>query len=454
MRKIMLVQPWRYQDEGKLQVDLAHEWRNGPYSLITLGTQLCKHGYQVKVVDLMRDLVVLKGNVKRCLEKFARTIIDFKPDIIGFSFFSLHYIEVKNALRWARSVCQSANINSIFIAGGIHASIEPNLTIRDLEFDYAFVGEADQAILELATNEDIENISGIVGQSSSHISRGQVIKNLDSLPFPDWSLCDYRFYSYPSFGKIKSKAMKTLDMMMGRGCPYKCSFCAYNALSPIRFFSPEYLVSQFEYMLKQYGIDSIYFIDSSVGNNLKQLRSFCELMIKLKFNKKAEWYGNMRADQVDEDLLKLMWEAGCRFLFYGFESGSQRVLEAMNKKCSVEKNRRAAEIHNKLNFPYHASIILGFPGETEEDIQLTLKFIRDIKPPLGGINWYVPLPGSSDYEKLKADGMIDVDDPYEWRRVGESNKKISKVYANVSKDRFIELFYEAKAIMPKKPKRW
>jgi radical SAM superfamily enzyme YgiQ (UPF0313 family) len=261
------------------------------------------------------------------------------------------------------------------------------------------------------------------------------------LPFPDWSLCDYKFYAYPSFGKIKFRSSRSLDMIMGRGCPYKCTFCAYNALSAVRFYSAEYLVEQMEYMASEFDIDGVYFTDSTIGNNRRLIREFCELMIQRGTAQHVEWYANIRPNQVNEELLKLMWRAGCRFLFYGFESGSQNVLDLMVKGLPVEANYRAAELHNKLKFPYHASILLGYPGEREEDIFATFEFLRKTQPPIIGINWYVPLPGSPDYDKLKAEGVIVTEDPWEWRRIGEVNG--ARVYADVPESRFRELFAEA-----------
>jgi anaerobic magnesium-protoporphyrin IX monomethyl ester cyclase len=231
---------------------------------------------------------------------------------------------------------------------------------------------------------------------------------------------------------------------MGRGCVYKCTFCAYNALSAVRFYSAEYLVDQVAYMEREFEIDSVYFTDSTIGNNRKLIVQFCELMMQRSLSKRIEWYANMRPNQVTEALLKLMWRAGCRFLFYGFESGSQRVLDLMVKGVKLEDNYRAAELHNKLKFPYHASMLLGYPGEREEDILATFAFLEKTTPPIVGINWYVPLPGSPDYDKLKAEGVISTNDPWEWRRIGEVNS--TRVYADVPEQRFRELYAQAERL--------
>lgn len=441
MAKVLLIQPWNFHDEGIKKHDLSHEWRNGPYSLLMLATQLKAHNHQVFVLDMMRDLVVLRGDVEQCLNTLFNSILRFKPDIIGFSFFSIHFLEVKKAVETARKACTEIGIRPIFIAGGIHATIEPQSTIRELGFDYAFIGEADLGILQLAYGCAPRSVRGVVDASSESCAKGKEVHELDSLPFPDWSLCDYKFYAYPSYGKLRTKKASCLDMMMGRGCVYRCSFCAYSALSRVRFHSAEYLFDQMRYMTNTFKVDGIYFTDSSIGNNRQLLREFCELMIREKRTKPYKWYGNIRSNQVNEDLLKLMWRAGCRFLFYGFESGSQRVLDLMNKKVKIDDNYKVVSLHHKLRFPFHASMIFGYPGEKEEDLKKSIQFIKHSRATNIGINWYVPLPGSRDYEKLRQEGAINTDNPLLWRRIGEVN--FSQVYADIPEQRFRELFSEA-----------
>lgn len=444
MANVMLVQPWNYHDEGQANQDLSSQWRNGPYSLLLLATQLKKHGHSVIVVDMIRDLVVLDGNVDALLHQFDQQIAGFKPDIVGFGFFSIHYFEVRKAVQAARQSAAKAGLKPIFIAGGIHASTEPQGTINELGFDYAFRGEADLAIVQLADGAKPETVEGVHAKAGGMCGKGPEVKPLTELPFPDWSLCDHSWYATPSTARMGFRKTSSLDMIMGRGCVYKCAFCAYNALSAVRFYTAEYLVEQMEYMHRDFGNTGVYFTDSTIGNNRKLIREMCDLMLQRGTNKRVEWYANIRPNQVSEKDLQLMWAAGCRYLFYGFESGSQRVLDLMVKQCPVEKNYYAAELHNKLGFPYHASMLLGYPGEQEADILQTLKFIEDVKPPSVGVNWYVPLPGSPDYDKLKAAGIINIDDPEEWRRIGEVNK--CKVYADVPEARFRELFKKAERL--------
>jgi radical SAM superfamily enzyme YgiQ (UPF0313 family) len=447
MTRVILVQPWNYHDEGIKKHDLSNEWRNGPYSLLLLASELKSHNHTVKIVDLHRDLVSFEGDLNKCLTNFAKDIEDFKPEIIGVTLFSIHFFEAKIIVKTARKICDRLQIKPIILGGGIHVTLEPKSSLEQLDFDYVFVGEADIGIVDLANGKDPLSIPGIADKNTiGNISdpkqiRGVEVRDLDLLPFPDWSMIDYTFYSHPTYARVKTAKSSSLDIMMGRGCTKRCSFCAYSATSSVRYYSADYLIRQIKYMINQFGIREFYFIDSSIGNNPKLLRAFCDKILETRLNESIKWYGNIRVDQVDENLLKLMWDAGCRYLFYGFESGSQRILDLMNKKVKVEDNYRVAELHNKLKFPYNASMIFGYPGEREEEIQESMKFLRAVLPPSVGINCYVPLPGSPDYYRLLQQGKIHIENPIEWKTIGECNP--SRIYADIPKERFMELLNEA-----------
>ena len=123
------------------------------------------------------------------------------------------------------------------------------------------------------------------------------------------------------------------------------------------------------------------------------------------------------------------------------ESGSQRVLDLMVKGMKLESSYRAAEMHRDMRFPYNASFIFGYPGETEAEMRSTIEMIKTIKAPSNGVNWYVPLPGTPDYDSLRAKGRITHDDPAEWRWISEVNQM--KSFSDVEEPRFRKLFTEA-----------
>lgn len=449
--RILLFQPWNYHDELSPNYDPSKSWRNGPFNIALLATVLNNHSHKAKIVDLEPYLLKLKGDVEATLDYAERQLLDFKPDIVGVTFFSVHYIEVKKLMQHLRNAADRHGLDTIFVAGGIHASIAPQSCIDDLMFDYAFIGEAETGLLQLAEGHDPLSVQGVYNKSnlpqhnSSNSQNGslsykkaQFMGNLDDLPFVDWGLLDYKFYSHPSSARLGFQSIGSLDLEMGRGCVYKCSFCAYNALSGVRFHTAEYIVENMVYNYQNFGVTGFYFTESTIGNNRKIIREMCEILIERQLNRKFVWLGNIRSNQVSEKDLRLMWRAGCRYLFYGFESNSQQVLDAMQKQCSVEANEKAAELHNRLYFPYHASMLFGFPGETADDVRQSIDFLARHKPPSIGINSYVPLPGSPDYDNLLKKGIINHDGPEVWRSIGEVNPNIC--YANMPPSVFHDLY--------------
>ncbi len=450
--RCLLVTPWRWDDEDRASLDMRQEWRNGPFNVLLLGTWLRHHGHQVELADLQRELVAARGNLDTCLWRLEEQIREFKPEIIGVSFFSVHFVEVQRTVRTIRGACRRHGLAPLLVAGGIHATVEPQNTIEQLGFDYCCVGEGERPLRRLADGDSPDTIPGIVGPGQTEMAPAEVVQDLDELPFPDWSLCDYRFYAHPSWARLKVRQTSSLDVMLGRGCAFRCNFCAYGCLSNMRFHSADYLVDEVDALQRRYGIPSYYFLDSTIGNNRPLLTEFCERLITRGLSKRISWLANMRADQVDRGLLTLLQRAGCAYLFYGFESGSQRMLDAMHKGTTVEQNRATARLHEELRFPYNASIVLNYPGERESDVQESIAFLRDVLPPSIGISPYVPLPGSPDYERLKADGRVDLTDPLEWRRLGQC--EVSNVYADIPECRLRDLLAEVKDVayneIPKK----
>lgn len=451
--KILLVQPWNYHDEGRTDYNPERSWRNGPFNITLLATLLRRNGHDARVLDLEPILIKNNGNVKSTLFNATTVLADFRPDIVGVSFFSVHFLEVQTLMRLFRDTTEKLRISPVFIAGGIHASISPETCLDTLLFDYAFVGEGESAILDIASGKKPSEVQGFYDRkalafaevderySAKDRLKGQYLDTLDDLPFVDWGLVDYKFYSHPSTARLGFEPVGSLDLEMGRGCVYKCSFCAYNALSSVRFHSAEYIVENMLYNYKNFGVTAFYFTESTIGNNRKVIREMCEILIRRNLNRKFVWLANIRSNQISEKDLRLMWLGGCRYLFYGFESNSQRVLDLMDKQCSVDANETAAKLHQKLFFPYNASMLVGFPGEKEDDLKLSIDFIKRHKPPSVGINWYVPLPGSPDYDKLISEGKINFDGPEVWRRIGEVNSSIC--YADIDPIIFRRYYDEA-----------
>lgn len=149
-----------------------------------------------------------------------------------------------------------------------------------------------------------------------------------------------------------------------------------------------------------------------------------------------KWWANLRADQTDEEFLKLLRDAGCIKLFFGFESGSQRILDKMGKRITVEQCERAAALCHKLDIDFYTSYIINYFGETDEDLELTEKLIRRTNPTTLAINRFSPIPGSKDYEAHKEEIDAAITTLHDWTNLGMLNLPLH--FGNMTSDRYAQ----------------
>ncbi len=276
--------------------------------------------------------------------------------------------------------------------------------------DYCLLGEGEETLSELlnqlsVTQEaNLESILGLAykSQVSSHKSlkinpKRPDIKNLDSLPFPAWDLIDVEKYK-----KIwKSKhGYFSMNMVTTRGCPYHCNWCAkpiwgqrYNSRSP------ENVAAEMKWLKENFAPDHIWFADDIFGLKPNWVEKFADLLnendavIPFKCLK--------RADLINEKTARALAQAGCKTVWLGAESGSQKILDAMDKGGSVTDIYQAAELLHKNKIEVGFFLQFGYPNETWDDVQLTLKMVRECMPDDIGISVSYPLPGTKFYERVK-----------------------------------------------------
>jgi len=274
--------------------------------------------------------------------------------------------------------------------------------------DYILIGEAEMTLLDLinalrAGEKDLLKIEGIAFKQNESViktARRKVLKDLDSLPFPAWDLIDIRPYREMW---LKHKGYFSMNMGTTRGCPFKCNWCAkpiygnrYNARSP------ENVVQELKLLKEKFQFDHIWFCDDIFGLKPGWVNAFADLVEKenLQFNFKIQ----ARADLlVQEDYIRSLARAGCENVWMGAESGSQKVLDAMDKGTTVEQIHKATALLKKHGIHPSFFIQFGYLGETKEDIKKTIQMINKLLPYEIGISVSYPLPGTLFYEKVKAD---------------------------------------------------
>ena len=273
--------------------------------------------------------------------------------------------------------------------------------------DFVILGEAEQTLVELVAaveqhHNNFLSISGLAFRQQDAVIKTvkrSLMKELDELPFPAWDIVDIEPYRKTW---LKHKGYFSLNMATTRGCPFKCNWCAkpiygnrYNTRSP------KNVVSELILLREKFGFDHIWFCDDIFGLKPGWVHEFANLIEneQLKFTFKIQ----ARADLLlQEDYIRDLARAGCENIWMGAESGSQKILDAMDKGTRVEQIFEATHLLKKNNIHPSFFIQFGYPGETKDDISKTITMINKLLPYEIGISVSYPLPGTVFYERVKA----------------------------------------------------
>lgn len=342
-------------------------------------------------------------------EKIKEKISQLKPEFIGITC-------VVSEVKIVYDICEFIKKNSIetiIVIGGPHASICPeNFVERGIKFDYLVLGEGEITVHELIrTLKDGRNINNVDG--IAFIREGKLVKNkpremikdIDELPFPAYDKVDMKYYCRPNVWAIRPIYISSFTIFTSRGCPYNCNFCAAHAVwgRKVRFMSPERVAQHIEYIIRKFNIDALYFGDESFTFSRDRIYDIFNIL-KSK-NIKILFGCQTRVNLLDEDLLRFLKNNGCLQIDFGIESGSDRMLKIMNKQTSVEVSEKIAKICRKIKLRHFANMLINVPGETLEDIEKSLHFVKEMKYDSVIWNVYCPVPGVNWERTLDMDDM-------------------------------------------------
>lgn len=268
-------------------------------------------------------------------------------------------------------------------------------------------GEGEITLLEtifaIQKDTDLSEIDGIIYKKEDNIIKNKArvpLKNLDKLPQPAWDLIDINQYK-----KIwnSGKQEFTLNLATTRGCPFKCNWCAkpiygnrYNS------HSPKYIIAQIKYLKKNFNVKRFWMCDDIFGLKPNWVQEFNKELKKEKLN--ISYYIQSRADLLlKEDTIDALAESGLEEVWIGAESGSQKILDAMDKGTSVEQIYKATKLLKDKKVRIAFFIQFGYLTENKEDINKTINMITELVPDNIGISVSYPLPGTKFYNKVKDD---------------------------------------------------
>lgn len=370
-----------------------------PLGTLYAMSYLREHGYEVKLFDSMFCYSA---------KDIRSTIDEFKPDIFisyddGFNYLT------KMCLTNMREACfdMLAYAKSKGCEVIVSSSDATDHLIEYLKqgSDVVVIGEAEQTVLELCNafkeGKSIDSIQGISFAKNDELIKTKprlVIKDLDILPPPAWDLIDISEYKNMW---MQNHGYFSLNFVTTRGCPYKCNWCAkpiygnrYNS------HSPENIVLEIKKWQQKFGFTHIWFADDIFGLKPNWLKDFEYHIIKQ--NVKINYKIQSRADLLlEEDNIKHLANSGCTMVWMGAESGSQKILDAMDKGIKVEQIYDATRLLKKHKITVSLFLQLGYLEETIDDIKMTIKMVEDLLPDDIGISVSYPLPGTLFYDKVK-----------------------------------------------------
>lgn len=397
-RKILLVTP-PYERIARGYEFIKHITNRAPsLGLLHLASEVRLHGYEPRIIE--SDIFDMS------VDDVVDQVIQERPAYVGITLFTVGVwcgAEIARRIKFHLP-------QTVVIVGGPHiASMGSETMERFREFDYGVVGEGEEILVNLLNalerGESTEDIKGLVYMKRDelldklHVApRHPVDKNMDRLPLPAWDLL-------PEFPKAYKPALydfpagPVASIAASRGCPFHCKFCDTSTFgAAVRAYSAQRVFEIMSHLRETYGVRHIMFVDDLFTASRKRTTELCELLIDSGLN--MTWSCASRVDVVKPDLLHLMKKAGCWEISFGLESGSNELLQKMDKSADVARSKEALEWTHKAGIRSKGLFMLGYPGETTESIAQTKAFVKDVPLTIMNLTKFTPYPGSPIYREL------------------------------------------------------
>lgn len=378
--KILFINPPGWQD-GSVSLGLAY-----------LSGALLQKGHEVKIFDFTG-----KNTAPEAIAAEAR---EWDPELIGF--------HVKTAQANTASKISKA-IKKIFphalhVAGGPHVTLCYEEYLKEnLEFEYGFSGEADLSFPKfcdgIQKKESVDSIEGMIFRRNGKIilNKPEPILDLDHLPQPCFDVIEGFYWAgfrYP--------------LLTSRGCSYQCNFCSVPRLSgkKFRYRSPQNCIEELARVKTDKGIQSFEILDDNFTFLIDRAKDFCRELIKADLH--LSWYchNGIRADRFDDELARLMKEAGCTSVAFGIESGDESVFRRINKGEKLEDIVQAVAMAREAGLLTVGYFIIGLPGDSLQAVKRTIAFQKTLKLDHYIYGIFIPYPGTKGEEDVLKEGRI------------------------------------------------
>jgi radical SAM superfamily enzyme YgiQ (UPF0313 family) len=365
-------------------------------------------GYVAAVLQSRHEIDVIDMVVEPlCDDNLAERVAAINPGIVGISSDTLSFgraIEVAVLIK-------RLNPEIVVVIGGAHANAVPGEVLKYDCFDVCVHGECEESILELWRRieagrgyGDLPNVAYRKGNEIVINPRGELIEDLNTLPVPARELFPMEKYN-SEFGMYVSPIY---SLNTSRGCPYKCAFCSSNVLfgRKYRYRSGESVADEIEMLIDKYKCKGVYFCEDLFTGNDKRVFDICSEIRRRGLS--VKWVCESRVN-VSGEMLEVMKQAGCELVWFGVESGCERVLKMIDKEITIEQIKKVFAICKDIGLKAGASFVMGFPGETIEDMYKTVELAQFLKPSFAWFNIFTAYPTSRLYRKVVDESLYEKD---------------------------------------------
>lgn len=372
-----------------------------PLGLAYLASVLERNGYKVEILDLPA--------LNIGLDKLRVKVRKHASDIVGVTATT----SIINAAYKTLKVVKQTLPEALTVLGGAHITFMPERTMIECPYiDVGCIGEGEYTFLDIVKTVEgegsLENVKGIIYRDKNGFIKRTpprpYIENLDELPFPARHLLPMDKY------RVFNENMILGTILTSRGCPFNCIFCASSLLfgKKFRARSPSNVVDEVEQFQETYKTRYVEFIDDTFTFDKKRAEEICREIVRRKLD--VSWVCSCRVDLISKELMKLLKKAGCRMIYFGVESGVQRVLNLMRKGTKVEQVFKVIRWAKEVGLETVASFILGIPGETWKEAMQTIKFAKKLDPDYAQFSIATPFPGTELYKVAKEEGLLLTED--------------------------------------------
>ncbi len=332
---------------------------------------------------------------------FEADLKDIQPNYLVANIATPTFKSDMMAVQLAKEIVPSI---CTIVKGAPFLTYNTNTIYENPFIDYVIIGEAELTLKDILDGVPDNEILGICYRENFQPVKNDkrpFIDNLDILPFPARHLVDNSIYKRPDNGKVQAV------VKVARGCPFHCFFCLATPVSgaKVRTRSPENIVAELKECVEKYNIKNFLFWSDIFNFNREWTLELCQKIIESGL--KITWSSNTRADTMDDEMARMMYKSGCRLVSIGVESGSQKMLDNIGKKITLDDIRNTVKILKKNKIKIYNYFVIGLPWETEETVEETIKFAIELDSNFISFYTATPLPGTKYFAYAMLNKLVE-----------------------------------------------